>query len=50
VRSVTEADHVMDNDNSISNKIVVSDPNNTMWTPVEKDLYLKGIEIFGRNR
>ncbi|AAG10636.1 Histone-lysine N-methyltransferase MEDEA [Arabidopsis thaliana] len=49
VRSVTEADHVMDNDNSISNKIVVSDPNNTMWTPVEKDLYLKGIEIFGRN-
>ncbi|CAL9213440.1 unnamed protein product, partial [Arabidopsis halleri] len=49
VRSVTEADHAVDNDNSISNKNVVSDPNTTMWTPVEKDLYLKGVQIFGRN-
>lgn len=22
----------------------------TMWTPVEKDLFLQGVEIFGRNR
>nr|ABS87927.1 MEDEA [Arabidopsis lyrata] len=49
VRSVTEADHAVDNDHSISNKNVVSDPNTTMWTPVEKDLYLKGVQIFGRN-
>lgn len=70
---MTEADHVVDKDNSISKKKgknVVSDTNTetedgavndnnevttditeiTMWTPVEKDLYLNGIEIFGRNR
>ncbi|XP_024008106.1 histone-lysine N-methyltransferase MEDEA [Eutrema salsugineum] len=54
-RSDTEDDHVADNDNSISNmkgKDVVSDTNTETekcWTPVEKDLYLKGVEIFGRN-
>lgn len=54
---------MVDIDNSISNKKgknVVSDTNTETedcvmtdtneWTPQEKDLYLKGVEIFGRNR
>lgn len=78
--NVTEADTMVNNDNSISNKKeknVVSDTNKETedcvktdtnqvtkdfsemsivpqayneWTPLEKDLYLKGVEIFGRNR
>ncbi|KAL1213224.1 Histone-lysine N-methyltransferase MEDEA [Cardamine amara subsp. amara] len=47
---VREADYVEDNDNSLPNKKqknVISE--DTIWTPVEKDLYLKGVEIFGRN-
>ncbi|KAL1196715.1 Histone-lysine N-methyltransferase MEDEA [Cardamine amara subsp. amara] len=50
VKSVTETDYMEDNDNSLPNKKqknVVSEM--TMWTPVEKDLYLQGVEIFGRN-
>ncbi|XP_010457241.1 PREDICTED: histone-lysine N-methyltransferase MEDEA-like [Camelina sativa] len=46
-------DHVVDNDNSTSNergKNMVSYNNTmTMWTSEEKDLYLKGVEVFGRN-
>ncbi|CAH8305382.1 unnamed protein product, partial [Eruca vesicaria subsp. sativa] len=50
LRSVIEADHVVDNDNSISNKKdknVVSAHNE--WTPFHKNLYLRGVAIYGRN-
>ncbi|XP_048612583.1 histone-lysine N-methyltransferase MEDEA-like [Brassica napus] len=54
-RSFIEADHVVDNDNSISNdkgNNVVTDMSQTYneWSPVDKNLYLQGVEIFGRNR
>ncbi|KAH0905433.1 hypothetical protein HID58_037260 [Brassica napus] len=58
-RSFIEADHVVDNDNSISNdkgnNVVTGTNTETMshtyneWSPVDKNLYLQGVEIFGRN-
>ncbi|RID40047.1 hypothetical protein BRARA_J00117 [Brassica rapa] len=53
-RSFIEADHVVDNDNSISNdkgNNVVTEMSHTYneWSPVDKNLYLQGVEIFGRN-
>ncbi|KAL0732188.1 hypothetical protein Bca4012_008397 [Brassica carinata] len=55
LRGVTEADHLVDNDNSVSNKKgknVISEMSQAYneWTPVEIDLYLKGAKLFGRNR
>ncbi|KAJ4914709.1 Histone-lysine N-methyltransferase MEDEA [Raphanus sativus] len=54
LRNVIEAGHVMDNDNSISNnkgKDVVSEMSqaHNEWSSVDKNLYLQGVEIFGRN-
>ncbi|CAN7066760.1 unnamed protein product [Brassica oleracea var. botrytis] len=54
LKGVTEADHMVDNDNYVSNKKgknVVSEMSQAYneWTSVEMDLYLKGAKLFGRN-
>ncbi|CAH8336895.1 unnamed protein product [Eruca vesicaria subsp. sativa] len=54
LRGVTEAGHLVNNDNSVSNKkgeIVVSDMSQAYneWTSVEMDLYVKGAKVFGKS-
>ncbi|KAL0800626.1 hypothetical protein Bca101_055801 [Brassica carinata] len=54
LRTAIEADHVMDNDKSISNnkgKNMVSEMSqaHNEWSSVDKNLYLQGVEVFGRN-
>ncbi|XP_010422656.1 PREDICTED: histone-lysine N-methyltransferase EZA1 isoform X2 [Camelina sativa] len=47
--SVCQPDHVSGNGAiTIGEKSETSQPS-TEWKPIEKDLYLKGVEIFGRN-
>ncbi|KAJ0245251.1 Histone-lysine N-methyltransferase MEDEA [Hirschfeldia incana] len=54
LRSVIEADHVVNNDNATSNnkgKNVVSEMSqaHNEWSSVDKNLYLQGVEFFGRS-
>lgn len=48
--SVCQPDHGSGNGSIIIGEMSEKSQPSTEWNPIEKDLYLKGVEIFGRNR
>lgn len=48
--SICQPDHGSGNGAMIIGEMSETSQPSTEWNPIEKDLYLKGVEIFGRNR